>query len=106
MQATEARETKAMSWLEWILLLVVKAVQLCPVRECRLQKGFVPRSPLCPQVALSVQQRNVPSTLQSIITASHTFPSASSFKSSCGYPHLIQCHSAPQQQQWPKPHPL
>lgn len=48
MQATEARETKAMSWLEWILLLVVKSRAAVSCEGVQAAEGLCPKESSVP----------------------------------------------------------
>lgn len=48
MQTTEVRETKAMSWLEWILLLVVSGCAAVSCEGNQAAEGLCPKESFVP----------------------------------------------------------
>lgn len=90
MQATEARETKAMSWLEWILLLVVRS---CAAVSC---EGVQAAAGLCPKESF------VPPG--SIISAAEKGPQHPA-EHHHSLTHFSQCPLLQKQLWVPSPHP-
>lgn len=91
MQATEARETKAMSWLEWILLLVVRSCAAVSCEGVQAAEGLCPKESFVP-----------PGSITSAAEEGPQHPA----EHHCGLTHFSQCLLLQKQLWVPSPHPV